>query len=163
MKELLLTKGIKTLVDDDVYDWLSPYQWHVNSIKNSCSYARRTISNLKGGYSGSFTMHRIIAGVPRSFRVKHVDGNTLNNTRENIYVINPNGQKVQWVFSENPGKSDFQGVYWDVDRGVWNAKIKPLLIGQYDNEVEAAQEYNRISWNFFKDPRRMNNLERLGL
>ena len=162
MKKLKTAKGHEILLDDDVYEWLSPYAWQIMARRTVL--ALRTMKRpMKTGYSGRIWMHRLIAGVPRSFKVRHINKNTLDNRRTNYRVINPNKQIVKWKFSENAGKSVFQGVFWDVSSGLWNAWIKPLMIGQFDNEVEAAMEYNRISWKFFHDPARQNNVEMLGM
>jgi hypothetical protein len=115
---------MESLVDDDVYDWLSKYRWQVSG-----GYARRN--------NGTHTLylHRIIAGIPHSFRVRHKDRNPLNNQRHNLSTPIPN-----WTGSNQ--SSQFRGVEWDHKKCLWRASICDLIIGHYDNEIDAA-----IAWN----------------
>jgi hypothetical protein len=77
MREIPLTKGYAALVSDEDYAELSRHKWHVSGGKKP--YAVRIINGRQRVY-----MHRYLLGDPEGFLVDHIDGNSLNNQRENL-------------------------------------------------------------------------------
>jgi hypothetical protein len=72
MKEIQLTQGFVALVDDSDYAWASQFCWHA-AVRGTQVYA---------GRNGGFLMHREL--LPGAKIVDHVNGNTLDNRRENL-------------------------------------------------------------------------------
>jgi hypothetical protein len=91
MKLIQLTRGFSTMVDDSDYEELSKYKWHYTNIKG-IGYAVRgsrlpSIGYKQNGKVIRISMHRIITGATeRSQQVDHIDGNGLNNQRENLRI-----------------------------------------------------------------------------
>lgn len=82
MKEIPLTQGMVTLVDDEDYEWLIVYKWYAHrGVGSDVWYARTNTPrpNKKG-----LLMHRAILGVPSSILVDHRDFDGLNNQRYNL-------------------------------------------------------------------------------
>ncbi|ANC85424.1 hypothetical protein A7E77_00050 [Sphingomonas sp. NIC1] len=70
------------LVDEDQYEALSCYRWYGLNVKGSLTtYARTTIGRRH------VYMHRLIMGMPKMGVVDHIDGNGLNNQRENLRLV----------------------------------------------------------------------------
>jgi hypothetical protein len=69
------------MVDDEDYDFVSQYRW-ITLKKLHTTYARATQSNK------SVYLHRLIMGLDYGDKrvVNHIDGNGLNNQRENIEI-----------------------------------------------------------------------------
>ncbi|WP_204371549.1 HNH endonuclease [Burkholderia multivorans] len=85
MKEISLTRGKVALVDDDDYEHISQYKWHVSSS----GYARRNVPHpTKYGKRTLLLMHRAIMGLSHDDKreVDHIDGNRLNNCRANLRI-----------------------------------------------------------------------------
>ena len=78
MKEIILSKGDKTIVDDSDYEYLSQWKWYLSK-----GYA---ISNDKRK-----KMHRLVMNAKDREIVDHIDGNRLNNTRSNLRIVDKSG------------------------------------------------------------------------
>ena len=141
-KEILLTKHNLTYVDDDAYEILSYYPWnsYVYGWKKKSVIAARPVFLKETGKRTSLYLHRMLAGVPQCFRVKHVNKNLLDNTHENLRICDENGNVYK--FKPFTGKTTFKGVKWNGWHGLWEATFHKLSIGLYPNEVDAARAYN---------------------
>src|SRR3990167_2069342 len=67
MKNIPLTQGKQTLVDDEDFDFLNQYKWFYHKQ----GYAVRQ--------SGSIRMHRLLMNTPKRQEVDHINGNRLDN------------------------------------------------------------------------------------
>jgi hypothetical protein len=80
MKEIALTgkigSGKFVIVDDDDYEELNKYKWSMMRSRKT-DYARRLKNVL---------MHRLISGASDGFVVDHINGNGLDNRKENLRV-----------------------------------------------------------------------------
>jgi hypothetical protein len=85
VKEITLTQGKTTMVDDVDFEILSKFKW---AITNK-GYAKRTIRI--DGKLKTILLHRVIMGVSEENRhifVDHIDRDPLNNTKSNLRVCN---------------------------------------------------------------------------
>ncbi len=82
MKEIPLTKGYVAIVDDEDFERLACYKWHVCVVKPHRPYARRRCHKTRNLVS----MHREILDAPDGFDVDHVNRRTLDNRRTNIRI-----------------------------------------------------------------------------
>lgn len=114
-KIIRLTQGKVTLVDDDDYEWLNQWKWQF-----AINYARRT--DYTNGKKNVF-MHRIILDAPNDYRVDHINGDKLDNRRENLrlatFLENAQNSKIR-----KDNKSGYKGVHWHKASGKWAAKIR---------------------------------------
>lgn len=127
------------LVDDEDYEWLSKYRWHV--YKHCHTYYARRIKDGK-----PFFMHREILGLTDpKIMTDHEDHNGLNNQRGNLRIAdssqnNSNRRSLT-------GTSKYKGVCWNEKRKKWRSyicvnKVRSDL-GCYETEEEAAMAYDR--------------------
>lgn len=79
-KEIQLTQGKVTLVDDEDYEWLSQWKWCAKDGRNGNFYAFRASKN-KSTY-----MHRLILDTPKGKVTDHINGNGLDNRRINLRI-----------------------------------------------------------------------------
>lgn len=145
MKCILLTKNERALVDPKVYDWLSDYNWSTLDRHKGRKYAVRGM-RLDGKYKKLF-LHRIICGYPPYFLIKFINGNSLDCRKDNMLPINLSGKSERWV--SGIGVSEYVGVRWHEDRGLWEAHFNDCHIGLYDNETDAARAYNAKAIDVF--------------
>jgi hypothetical protein len=128
------------MVDDEDYDWISKYHWHVYRRKHTF-YAQRLTLDRKW-----VSMHREILGItdPKILS-DHIDHNGLNNQRSNLRLSNSSQNNSNRRSST--GKSKFKGVCWNEKRKKWRAYICVNKvrsdIGCFDSEEDAAKAYNQ--------------------
>ena len=146
MKELRLSNGMVTVVDDKDFSRLSEFSWNFRPHKGLGSgHACRTARKSEGRSKKTVYMHREVLLVPDGQKVDHINGNGLDNRRENLRVATTrqNNQNRR----KSPGTSSrFKGVNWDSERQRWYAHIKTngkmRSLGRYDSEEDAARAYN---------------------
>jgi hypothetical protein len=137
-----LTKGRTTIVDDDDYDWLFRWNW----VFSSSGYALRTVT--ENGRRRFFQMHRVIMDAQPGQLVDHIDGNRLNNSRDNLRIVTRS--QNNWNRKPNRGHR-YKGVYPHA-RG-WHARIRVnnrrLHLGYFDEACAAARVYDAAAHHFF--------------
>ena len=89
-------------------------------------------------------MHRIIMEVKAGQIVDHVNGNGLDNRKQNLRVCS--SQQNSFNCRTNNKSSGFKGVTWDKTRKIWAAKIthnyKTINLGRFKSKEEAARRYD---------------------
>ncbi len=153
MKEIQLTQGQVTIVDDADYEWLNQWSWFAGWFKGSRSfYAMRTIWNDARPRPKSHTqrIHRLIMGVTDpSIYVDHRNHNTLDNRRDNLRIATPTQNQA------NAGKRNGTSQYKGVSRlgKKWRAMIringKHIHLGCFANELDAALTYQQAARKHF--------------
>ena len=73
MKEIKISNGYTTLVDDDDFEKLNKIKWQ-SLVKSNTIYACNNIGR----------MHRIIMDAKKGEIIDHLDGNGLNNQKSNL-------------------------------------------------------------------------------
>lgn len=151
MKLIPLTKGYFTVVDDDLYPYLSQWKWHYNA-----GYAGR--KEYKAGRQITIPLHRVILNVPKGTLVDHQDGDPLNNQRSNLRLSNHSTNAMN--MRKHRGKSLYKGVTFD--RG-WRVQIwkdnKPVFSERAPGERWAAMIYDLNAKALFGDYARLNFTE----
>lgn len=153
--------GLRALVDEDDYEFLSQWRWHLSKE----GYARRTTRKheLVGGRSQAVFLHRVVLGIPigagkDEFQVDHINCDTLDNRKANLRVVS--GSQNQWNKRSRVGSaSRFKGVTLISKTGRWQASIKTngqsRWLGNYIREEDAARAYNEAAselWGEYARP-----------
>jgi hypothetical protein len=133
-----LTQGYYAAVDAADFQRVNRYKWCLSRSGHQLYAQRRT-----GGRT--IRMHQFIMNPPKGRVVDHVDGNGLNNRRENLRICTR--QQNAWNCrrrKQGHASSQFIGVCCDKrhpDR--FYAKIKcgdlKLTLGPFDTPIEAAR------------------------
>lgn len=138
--------GHAALVDDNYYELVSQYPWHVRS-KGRTFYAKRKWR--ENGVQHTQGMHSLITGWPY---VDHRDHNGLNNQWYNLREATQ--PQNSWNESKGPGtSSQYKGVTWRRDAGKWQAQIKVHYrnhyLGCFADEIDAARAYDAAAREAF--------------
>jgi hypothetical protein len=130
MKYLQLTKGKKTLVDDDIYE----------------RFKNRSLFCDAYGYAGFredgklHKLHRTIINAPKHLLVDHINFDSLDNRRENLRLATRAQNQYHRQRRIN-SHSQYKGIRRHHSRK-WYAKIGPKLIGIFETERQAAMAYD---------------------
>ena len=152
MKYIKLTQGKITKVDDDTYLWASKFNWCVNFMSGGY-YVIRSVGRTH------IRLHREIIGAKKGEIVDHINGNTLDNRKENLRICtHKNNMQNQKTPKNN--KSEYKGVYWVKENKNWRARIqvngKKVSLGCYKNKEDAAKAYNEAAIKYFGEFARIN-------
>lgn len=117
-KQIPLTRGKVTIVDDADFPMLSGLPWHAVPLGGTW-YAHHT--ERVAGQSHSTPMHRMILDAPATRQVDHKNGDGLDNRRANLRVCTRSQNRWN-SHATSCGGSRFCGVY--SDSGRWRARIQ---------------------------------------
>lgn len=159
MKEIPLTKGYIAIVDDEDHAFLSQWRWHV-CIGPKHVYAMRN-SAPSNGKRHHIMMHRELCPVADGYEVDHINGNSLDNRRDNLRPVT----RSQNMWNRAPninGKSRYKGVCWHKQHQKWIASIqvnkRKYHIGLFTSEDDAGRAYaERAALEFGEYNRECNN------
>lgn len=147
MKEIPLSKGYVALVDDDDYERVSQFKWHAE-VQRHTVYAKRNLRRGGGGRTPE-RLHRFILRPPDGIAVDHIDGDGLNNRRENLRLATTNGNSQNRRKQTN-NTSGYMGVSWHKVRGKWRAEIRvggrAKHLGYYECPTEAAKARDKAAF-----------------
>jgi len=142
---IVLSKGEQALVDLQDYELLSTVKWACVVPNGTHKYAVR-MDGTKYVY-----MHRVIMKAPKGTLIDHINGNTLDNRRENLRFANKSQNSINT--SKSRGESKYKGVWFRARRKPWVAEIHKdgvkYHLGSYENEHDAAKAYNKKAVELF--------------
>ena len=154
MKEIKLHgvggKDKLALVDDEDFDALNKYKWHFGS-----RYVRRCIyigGGRKNQKNKILLMHRVIMNTPDELVTDHINGNTLDNRKENLRICT-NAENIRKGKMPKSNTSGFMGVSWSTEKRKWVARIqfnyKQIIIGYFKDKEDAAKAYDTKAKELF--------------
>lgn len=143
MRSIPLTKGQCAIVDDSDYDAMVKWKWYALKQPNTY-YAVRDVR--VGGKKKSIWMHREINGTPPESLTDHINGDGLDNRRENLRSVPHQDNMVNSHRWRTPTSSKYRGVSWHKSNHKWYAQItvdwKNVYIGSFSSEDEAKAAYD---------------------
>lgn len=145
MKEIILyrNKGV-ALVDDEDFNWLSQYRWHLDR-----GYAAMTI---KKPQKGIMYMHRLINQTPKGMSTDHINRNKLDNRKANLRTCTQSLNNANST-QRTDNTSGVKGVVWHKRNERWQAQVtfqkKNYYLGQFTDKRDAIRARNRAALSFF--------------
>lgn len=141
-KEIKLTTGGVTLVDEEDYEFLTQNRWR----RTQYGYAVR---NITKPYVTTEFLHRMLLLPKEGYQVDHINGDKLDNRRSNLRIVTPQ-QNIMNRPVESGTESGYKGVTREnKDGNTWRARIyvkgKRIHLGTFGTKEEAAQCYNEAA------------------
>ena len=148
MKKIKLTKGKYAIVDDDDFDFISQRPWCFHNQGYAVS------NKIINGTQRTFWMHRIINKTPKGKPTDHINGNKLDNRKENLRTCSCSENRQNRKISKD-NTSGFKGVH--VSKLKYKNKMYRYIIanicaggkikylGSFSNLKDAAIAYNKAA------------------
>ncbi|MGB0854889.1 MAG: HNH endonuclease [Pikeienuella sp.] len=150
MRTIKLTRGFEAMVDDEDFMRVNAFCWTAQICPKSphLVYGQRYAGKKKT------YLHRFILGAPKGVDVDHLNGNTLDNRKENLRLCSrsenlANSHRAQ-------GVSGYRGVSRTKNKKKWRVQIKNKSFGVFDTKEQAAHAYDEAARIEFGEFARLN-------
>lgn len=149
--------GNTCYIDDDDFWILSKKTWRVYTGPAGNKYIRAASSiwkckELKTRKVTWFHLHREILKPLATMQVDHINGNGLDNRKNNLREATSR-QNKQNMKKIKRNTSGYKGVTWCKDRGKWAAYIKSesksMFLGRFKTPTEAHEAYKTKAAELF--------------
>lgn len=148
MKKIILTKNRFTVVDYDDFEKLNQFVWYAHLSSGRNFYAARRDCLNKFIY-----MHREIINAKKGIFVDHIDGNGLNNCKENLRVCTYQQNQFNKKYPRIDNKLKIKGVCWDKKRKKFRTEImhnsKRIFLGRFSVLGDADSAYRKAEEKYF--------------
>ncbi len=141
-----MSNGVALISDQDAKR-VEGVTWY----KNGRGYVEAYYRHKKGSY-GRLLLHRFLMNPAEHLVVDHINGDPLDNRRENLRVCTPaeNSRNKR----KGRGASKYKGVSWHTDGQMWTAQISlgkgnKKHLGAFADELDAAKAYDRASKEYY--------------
>jgi hypothetical protein len=172
MKRIKLTQDKWALVDDEDYDRLNEHKWYAKREHKSRSskdkfYVRRNSPTDSNGKRKPILMHREITNAPKGMSVDHINGNPLDNRKDNLRVCTYSQNQMNRGKIKN-NTSGYKGVFYmkrtkdmiNEHLKPWKAQIrfngKVIYLGIYKTKEPAARIYDKKALELFGEFAQLN-------
>ena len=152
MRQIELTQGKVALVDDEDYEYLNKYSWHLTPKLYVRRFRKHPLPKPRNVF-----MHRQVLGIQfksTKMQTDHINHNKLDNRKGNLRICT--ASQNQWNRRVgNVGRSRYKGVAFLKNKNVrpWQAQIsvgnKRIYLGQFDSELLAAKVYDKSAIEHF--------------
>ena len=107
-KEIVLTNGMKAIVDDEDYSVINLFTWHYSRSGYAYAFFKYMMDGSQ--HYCPHKMHRIINMTPKNRHTDHINGNKLDNRRENLRVVTPTQNRAN-TFKDYKNANGYPGVF----------------------------------------------------
>lgn len=160
MKIIPLTKGYESLIDDEDFEKVSKFKWHIFITRGKHNVYAVFTDHSKSG-DKTIRMHRMILNAKKNDQVDHIDGNGLNNQKFNLRICTNSQNQANKSFNKN-NSTGFKGVTYRENEDRYIAQItynrKNYYLGIYKSPISAARAYNRAAKKYFKEFSKLNKI-----
>lgn len=147
-------KGHLVFIDDEDLWLFNGYKWHV-SVKN-----KGKVYLQRAARYGEVYFHRIIMACPKGKTVDHINGNSLDNRRENLRICSLRQNLLNKKKRKDGVTTKYIGVHYNKlnknYRGQLRINNKRIEVGSFDTAVEAAVARDVLAKKYFGEYARLN-------
>lgn len=141
MRKIRISNGLYAKVDDDLYPYLSQFNWTAKQVGRTDKY----YAVRREGDRQVF-MHREVMNAPEGIDVDHKNNNGLHNTRKNLRLATPS-ENLRNRGKPSNNSTGYKGVSRQRGRRKFRALIhvngKKIHLGWFEDPREAALVYDR--------------------
>ena len=166
MRTINLTQGKVALVDDEDFEYLNQWKWYACRSGDSLFYALRWV--LSNNKRTRLWMHRLLNNTPADIETDHINGNGLDNRKENLRNSS-RSQNVMNTEKRKDNKSGYKGVIINIShhknkmykyiRAQININQKQVSLGNFKTLEDAAKAYNEAALKYHGEFAKLNVIE----
>lgn len=126
------------IVDDEDFDELSKYTWHIHNNYGRGFYVQRCFNDPENWRKvKNATMHRQLLNFPKN-PIDHLNKNGLDNRKVNLRICTSGLNRVNSKLNKN-NSSGHKNIYWCKEVQKWRAVItgKHIHLGYFSNLTDA--------------------------
>ncbi len=141
------------LVSEEDYEKVNKIKWHISLSKDGYKHVTGKINNR------DIRLSHFIFGKPKDgYIIDHIDNNSLNHQKENLREItySENSQNRNKTTKETTSK--YIGVSYKKNINKWCAQYSCNNLGNFENELDAAKQYDKYILLKFGEKANTNNL-----
>ena len=146
-----LTRGHVATIDAADVETVLPFSWYAH-VREHLVYAIAQTKNTAGKQQALY-MHTLILQPPRGRITDHIDGNGLNNRRDNLRAATHGENKYNSRVYKN-SQSGTKGVM-PTKQGTWTAQIRherrKHYLGTFKTQEEAKRAYEEAAASLHGD------------
>lgn len=150
MRKIAITQNKFALVSNEDFKELNQFKWRLKRVMpkkyKEIDYV------IRGTRKNEITMHRQITKAPKGMDVDHINGNGLDNRRENLRVCT-HAENLRNKIKSINNTSGYKGVWFNKVGKKWIVHLyfdgKNHHIGQFDTKEDAAMAYDISAINKF--------------
>ena len=150
MKEIPLTQGQTAIIDEEDYSYISQYKWRAGKNGNKLCAIRTA---LISGKRKTVRMHRIIADTPAGMQTDHINGNSMDNRKENLRICTNQQNSFNRKKPNKNNKLGIKGVQWVERIKKFRAQIrindKTIHLGLFTVASNADNAYRKAEEKYF--------------
>jgi hypothetical protein len=151
-------EGKFAIVDPSDFYWLNNFHWSFRT-RCRCFYAIRFFNNPNGRLQ-LVQLHRDLMKAPKGLLVDHRNNDGLDNRRANLRLATPSQNNQNRRKTRSKTSSRFLGVHFVKSSRRWAAYTKyqgkKVWLGSFDNEIDAARDYDEAASRFHGEFARLN-------
>jgi hypothetical protein len=156
MRQIILSNRI-ILVDSEDYEKVTSFTWRLQKYNTPGKF--RVIT---GARKTQLYLHHLILPCPTGYVIDHINGNGLDNRKENLRICTNQENSFNHDISKN-NTSGYTGVSLRKKSGKFRAYIhhnrKYNYLGDYITAEKAALAYNAAAIKYFGIFARLNKIK----
>jgi hypothetical protein len=141
------------LVSNEDYEEVNKYKWCLCIKKDGYKQVSGIINKI------NILLSHFIKGKPKDgYVIDHNDNNSLNNCRDNLREITYSENSQNRKKTTKKTTSQYIGVSYAKNMKKWNTKCCGNDLGHFENEIDAAKQYDKFILLKFGKKANSNNL-----
>lgn len=149
--EVKLKNNHTLLIDDADWNLVKNFKWTAHKKPpNNCYYAIAT--DYSSGKKKTIYLHNLLINKPSAFTIDHINGDGLDNRRQNIRLATKSQNAGNQKLRAN-NKTGFKGVCFHKQHKLYMATIKVnykgIHLGYFKTPESAAKAYDKAAIKHF--------------
>lgn len=139
--------GLFAIIDEEDAAVVMHHKWHpARSPRKTADDVFYAHARINGNH---VSMHRLINRTPSGKHTDHINGNTLDNRRENLRTVEPSQNRANWHTPVRAERGYIGVEYHSGKPNPYRAVVRGASVGHFLTAEDAARQvdkYRRLIW-----------------